>query len=77
VKNRPPLAGLVWSAFYIPGVARRFATLHPGLLLLQRLRRVKQKVNGIRRLFQIGLPASLSAPALAKDEAGEGAFSHG
>jgi hypothetical protein len=39
VKSRPPLAGLVWLAFYIPGVARRAAALHPGLLLHQRLRR--------------------------------------
>jgi hypothetical protein len=39
VKSRPPLAGLVWPAFFIPGVARRPAALHPGLLLHRRLRR--------------------------------------
>ena len=39
VESRPPLAGLVWLAFYVPGVARRAAALHPGLLFQWRLRR--------------------------------------
>jgi hypothetical protein len=47
VNSRPPLAGLVWLAFYVSGVARCSAALHPGLLFLWRLRR--KKVNGIGR----------------------------
>jgi hypothetical protein len=39
VKSRPPLAWLVWPAFYVPGVARRAAALHPRLLFFSRLRR--------------------------------------
>ena len=42
-----PLPGLLILLLFIPGVARCFAALHPGLLLLWRLQR--KKVNGIGR----------------------------